>query len=745
MAKTLLGDWGTYYNNSGTSNPSSNGDFQGRFKVSYEQDLSNAITKIYVQPYVKIAVTINSPVNLPNLSMRSTINGTAKTQTISGSFYTTDTAGINYKYKYGTEQEFTIQHDSNGQAQCSLSGLMSGSGVSKSCSHTWTLPSINVSSSIINNTSESSRINFGQPVVFSISRPNATTTHTLSYSINGTNYTIGTNVTDSISSTFPIELINSFPNNSEVVIPVTCLSNNGTSSTTTVYLKVPDTYIPTIEFSIEDVGNVPKAWGIYVKSKSKIKGIVTANGSGGSTIKRYLTNINNQNFSTSEFTSSELNIAGNVLINSSVTDTRDRVASTSQTIVVHDYATPTFVKLEVLRCDENGEVDNDGTYGKVVCQYSISACNNKNEKILKVSYDSIEKTFNLNDYAGIINATTEELFSDLDVAFNHTFNFKLIDSFNPNGIEQSYVMPPSFVLVSKRAGGKGITFGRIATEDGFHNYLPSYFHEAIYSDLQVNGAITVENIKCKNVFDEEYAKNANNYSKFGTDITSGYHSIALNLEANTTYTFSRADDEGYGTGVYCVLKLDVQTNGSLDQAVSKWIIHSDSNDYCNQKFSFTTNSTGIVLFTIAWADTLTQDFVDKVWDVLKHVQIEKGIVATSYSKCKFVGFETKSNENGTYTKFEDGTLMQRGVGQCPANVGYADITFPVPFKDLNYTMICNHKYTGGDGFGGSAQLRNITNPQPYATDRAYIYSYLYDASIASYPRKVCYIAIGKWK
>jgi len=267
----------------------------------------------------------------------------------------------------------------------------------------------------------------------------------------------------------------------------------------------------------------------------------------------------------------------------------------------------------------------------------------------------------------------------------------------------------------------------------------------IAEDLKVEKVLTVGDIQCKNVFDEEYAKNVSNYSKYGTEVSSGYHSIALNLEPNTTYTFSRADDEGYGTGVYCVLKLDGQTNGSLDQAVSKWIIHNDSNDYCNQKIGFTTSSTGIVLFTIAWADTLTQDFVDKVWDVLKHVQIEKGIVATSYSKCKFIGFETKSNENGTYTKFEDGTLMQRGESQCPAGVGYADITFPVPFKDLNYTMICNHKYTGGDGFGGSAQLRNITNPQPYATNKAYIYSYLYDASIASYPRKVCYIAIGKWK
>ena len=60
-------------------------------------------------------------------------------------------------------------------------------------------------------------------------------------------------------------------------------------------------------------------------------------------------------------------------------------------------------------------------------------------------------------------------------------------------------------------------------------------------------------------------------------------------------------------------------------------------------------------------------------------------------------------------------------------------------------MLANHKYTGGSGYGGSQQLRNITNPQPNDTATAFVYSYLYDGSIASYIRNVQYIAIGRWK
>ena len=103
------------------------------------------------------------------------------------------------------------------------------------------------------------------------------------------------------------------------------------------------------------------------------------------------------------------------------------------------------------------------------------------------------------------------------------------------------------------------------------------------------------------------------------------------------------------------------------------------------------------------------------------------------------------NENGMAIKFSDGTMICTGIGQCPANVGYVEVTFASNFIDKNYTMIANHKYKGGSGYGGSTQLRNITNPQPVNNNSAYIYSYQHDGTVADYPRNVQYVAIGKWK
>lgn len=114
-------------------------------------------------------------------------------------------------------------------------------------------------------------------------------------------------------------------------------------------------------------------------------------------------------------------------------------------------------------------------------------------------------------------------------------------------------------------------------------------------------------------------------------------------------------------------------------------------------------------------------------------------------KIKNMQTETITNENGTAIKFSDGTMICIGTGQCPANVGYAEITLPESYIDSNYIMIANHKYVGGSDYGGSTQLRNITNPQAVNTSTAYIYSYQYDGSIANYIRNVQYIAIGRWK
>lgn len=496
MAKTYLGDWGTYYFRTNTSSPDANYvDCQVRFYLTYEQQPSSNQTTVYVQPYIKN----NNPTNYAqfwgtNFDITSTINGSSKTQSFGGS---NSISANSTSTVWGTTQSFVIKHDDDGTASCKLQGkaYWSPNGYTRTCSNTWTLPTINRTSSVSNNTSSSSKIDFGSPVTFTISRPNSSITHTLTYVENGTTYTIGTGLGESATYTFPTSYINNYKNTAEVSYVVTCTSSNGLTSTTTVYLKVPDSYKPSVALAVSDGNSITKGWGIWVQNKSILNYSLTPTLSASSPIKTYYTSINNTVYYDQSKTISPLTLSGTVTIKSYVTDNRNRTSDTqTKTLTVYAYSNPTFIKCEVIRCNANGVEDNDGTYGKIKCSYSISPCNNKNAKSLKVTYGSTTKNVTLSAYSAE-NLTTGDTydFNGLTTTANHTFTFTLTDSFG--SFPQTYTMPPSFTLVSKRAGGKGITFGQIATQDGFHSYLDSVFHKAL--TIPTGTLLGTENLKTK--------------------------------------------------------------------------------------------------------------------------------------------------------------------------------------------------------------------------------------------------------
>lgn len=504
MATTLETRY-TYYSRSGTSTPAKsygaastfNSDARGFLTISYA--LNSAKTAYTVTVVHKAQYYNNSEeycyINATSLTSKVKIGDGSWTTlgSYSKSLTGTMVAGTKYTHTYGTKT-FTVPVENDGSATFSLQCIFKATDIdyindnqnytSGGSQRTWTyngyeLPKVNVTSSITSTATSSASKQFGQSIDFTITRPNTSVTHTLTYKIGSTTYTIGSGITTSKSYTFPTSLINSFPNNATASIVVTCASSNGTSSTTTVYLTVPSSYVPTCSLAIEDVGDVPEDWGIWLKNISKIKGTITAAGTAGSTIKSYKSTANGSTYTVNPFETAVLKNSGSQNISSTVTDSRGRTASASKGISVVDYFTPSISSYSVVRCLENGTEDNEGTYGKVKCAYSIAPINDGstdlNTKLLIVKYGDVTKTFELTAYSGSFEAT--DLFSDLSTASKHSFEFYLVDYFNPNGIPYNFDMSPSFTTISKLAGGKGVTFGQVATEEGFHSYMEAFFHK----------------------------------------------------------------------------------------------------------------------------------------------------------------------------------------------------------------------------------------------------------------------------
>ena len=407
---------------------------------------------------------------------------------IGGNFYSGSAININLAAAgtyvlYSRTDTFTHNDDGSFPSGWGLQFNCGNAGAYSYSSHIYlhsVIPKIPRISSITNTTSTSNRLEFGNSVDFEISRFSNSYTHDLTFKVDGTTYTIGTDLDTSASYIFGIDLIEKFINTDVPTITVTCTTKNGDTtigtSNTTVYLSVPSSYVPTCSLVLSDAGSVPSEWGVYVKTKSKIKGIITAIGSAGSTISNYNSTANNQTFTTQEFTTSELTSTGEMVVNSTVTDSRGRQASDSKTVNVIDYWTPSISTYSIARCDADGTLNEDGTYGKVIVKYSIAPIENHNTKSLVVKYGDVTKTFTLENYNGTYEST--EYFTDLATNSSHVFEIYICDYFNSD-IKFTFTMTPSYCTISKLAGGKGVTFGQVAIEEGFNCYMDADFKNAL--------------------------------------------------------------------------------------------------------------------------------------------------------------------------------------------------------------------------------------------------------------------------
>ena len=398
----------------------------------------------------------------------------------------------------------TITHNANGEASIKVSGNCSvdivdddGEGHSTTISissKTVSLPKIDRSSTVTSNATSTTE--FGDTITISINSKSQNYTHTLNYSMYNASGSINlTNPNDtSVNWLIPLSLIQETPDNANPIIKITCETFNGTKSlgtkTYSFNCLVPDSYIPTISsFLISEADELMQELdlGIYVQNKSKLHGVITASGSSNSTIKSYLTSVNDVTYTSNEFITNALKYNGEKTITANVTDSRGRTATTSQQIEIVEYFKPTIIFCKIERCKSNGVLDEEGTYGKATVKYKIAPVNNLNTTKLKVTYGTSVKEISLNNYEG--EYTFSELFYDLENNASYNFKFEVIDLFD--SYEQSFILPPSFITMSLKAGGKGVTFGQAATEEGLISHMNSKFYkDNWFNNVSVDGLKT---------------------------------------------------------------------------------------------------------------------------------------------------------------------------------------------------------------------------------------------------------------
>ena len=257
----------------------------------------------------------------------------------------------------------------------------------------------------------------------------------------------------------------------KATVEVETFSGDDSIGTKTVELTitVPDSVVPIItgiDVS-EAVAKVTEAFGnIYVQNLSQLNISINASGVYGSTIRSYSTSFNGVSYIAQAFTSNVILGFGDLVIKTTVVDSRGRTATYEKTVTIAEYSVPVITAMRYINCDAEGTENANGEYTKVIISYKVSSVNGLNTKSMKLKYKAtseatfIERALTLNDWEG----TVETIVSGTSPSTTYEYIAEISDKIStPNGTR----ITTGVTVLSRLAGGKGITLFGEAEEEGF--------------------------------------------------------------------------------------------------------------------------------------------------------------------------------------------------------------------------------------------------------------------------------------
>lgn len=301
-------------------------------------------------------------------------------------------------------------------------------------------------------------------------------THTIKYAFGNASGTIATGVGDSVAWSVPLSLANQVPNATSGTGTITCETYNGSThiGTKTVgfTLNVPSSIKPTasINFSEADATMISKAWGIFVKDKSKLAVTVGGTPAYSSGIKTYSSNVQGTAYSGAYYTSNILTTAGTSNVTATVSDNRGRTSDqVSKSLTVVDYFKPKINTATVSRCDINGVEKDEGDYLLFSFAGEIAPVSNKNSKTFRLGYRekgadtgytwlTVSSAYTASSTSVIVTEGSSKKQFSTDKSYD--IRFEAVDAF-----ETVYILKEvgtGFDLINLNASGNSMAIGKIS-------------------------------------------------------------------------------------------------------------------------------------------------------------------------------------------------------------------------------------------------------------------------------------------
>lgn len=311
---------------------------------------------------------------------------------------------------------------------------------------------------------------FGSTVPITVTRYSNDYTHTLTMSCAGYSGTIIERTTVSpVNWVAPDWLMNYIPAATSAPCTIYCYTYYGNTllgtTSVTITLTVPQGLGPAPSLSASDPWGYTAIYGGYVQGKSQLEVLVNDGLQYGATAAARSTSANGATYTAPNFTTNALVASGQQTISTTVRDSRGYTGTASTTITVLPYAAPAITIIAVHRTDQYGNADESGDY--FVCDYGviISPLNNINAAYLTMQYRKVGASV-WTDVSIPLSAYTQSgTTAPIQIDTDSSYEVQLVarDNFSP--VTRATLLSTTPSVISFKAGGKGVAFGKAAETD----------------------------------------------------------------------------------------------------------------------------------------------------------------------------------------------------------------------------------------------------------------------------------------
>jgi hypothetical protein len=142
--------------------------------------------------------------------------------------------------------------------------------------------------------------------------------------------------------------------------------------------------------ALSPVSSLPSQFeNLYIQGVTKVKAMVSATGQYGAEIRDYSAKVDGVSYdSSADYTSSYLAQSGRKMVLGYATDSRGFTGENQQEIDVIAYSTPKLESTSAVRCDEDGNESDSGTYLKITARrsYSLVMSNGEQKNFCGIQY-----------------------------------------------------------------------------------------------------------------------------------------------------------------------------------------------------------------------------------------------------------------------------------------------------------------------------------------------------------------------